>query len=260
LAGEVRLEKQGRIGYVIFDHEARRNAISAKMWQDIPAVAKQADSDPDIRVVILRGAGDVAFVSGADISEFEERRSGEKAREYDADNGRAFLALSRIEKPVLAMIHGFCVGGGVALALTADMRYAADDARMGIPAAKLGLGYGMAGIETLAQLVGYSHAKEIFFTAKRFDAKEALRLGLVNEVFPKAELEREVTQIAEMIADNAPLTVRSVKLAVRELGRAPQDRKLPLVEQAIAACYASEDYKEGVSAFLEKRRARFSGK
>jgi enoyl-CoA hydratase/carnithine racemase len=260
LAGQVRLDKHGKLAFIVFDHQERRNAITAQMWRDIVPVAQEVADDPEIRVAILRGAGDVAFVAGADISEFGETRTGDSAETYDADNGRAFLALASLDKPLLAMIHGFCIGGGVAIALTADMRYGADDTRMGIPAARLGLGYSMAGIENLAQLVGYSRAKEIFFTTKRFRAEEALRMGLLNAVFPKAELEAEVVKIAEMIADNAPLTIKAAKLAVRELQRPPDKRNHQRVSDAIQACYDSEDYKEGVAAFLEKRRAKFEGR
>src|SRR5689334_7467259 len=147
------------------------------MWKQIPDAANELDRDDQVRVVILRGAGDTAFVAGADISEFERRRTGDNVGDYDRDSGRAFAALSGIGKPVLAMIHGFCVGGGVALALSADLRYAADDAKLGIPAAKLGLGYSMSGIETLAHVVGFSNAKEIFFSARRYPAEVALQKG-----------------------------------------------------------------------------------
>jgi enoyl-CoA hydratase len=259
MAGRIAIEKQGALGFLIFDQPERRNAISADMWKQIPEAAAELQRDRDVRVVILRGQGDVAFVSGADISEFERTRSGDNVEDYDRDNGRAFAALTNISKPVLAMIHGFCVGGGMALALTADMRYAADDAQLGIPAAKLGLGYGMAGIDVLKNLVGSSRAMEIFFTAKRFGAEAALRMGLLNEVFPKARLESEVVAIAETIAKNAPLTVGAVKLTVRQLQRPPQERDVDAVKRAIAACYASEDYKEGVAAFLQKRAPAFKG-
>jgi enoyl-CoA hydratase/carnithine racemase len=260
VAGRITIERQGRLGFLIFDQPERRNAISLEMWKQIPEAANELDRDDQVRVVILRGAGETAFVAGADISEFERSRSGDNVADYDRDSGRAFAALSGIGKPVLAMIHGFCVGGGVALALSADLRYAADDARLGIPAARLGLGYNMPGIETLGRLVGYSNAMQIFFTAKRFPAEVALRMGLVNEVFPKDRLEAEVTAIAETIAKNAPLTIRSVKLAVRQLQRAPADRDLEAVNRAITACYASGDYKEGVAAFLQKRDPRFEGR
>jgi enoyl-CoA hydratase len=261
MAGSIRVEREGHIGWLIFDHLERRNAITVEMWREIPVAARQLATDSDVRVVVLRGAGDVAFVAGADISEFERARSGgESSEEYDQHNQAAYEAISSIEKPVIAMIHGFCIGGGLALALTADMRYAADDVRMGIPAARLGLGYGFAGIETLVRLLGYSRTKEIMFTAKRFEASEALRMGLVNAVFPKQDLEREVRKLADTIADNAPLTLKAAKLAVRALEEAEAHRDEHAVKRAIDACYTSEDYKEGVAAFLGKRSPRFQGR
>jgi enoyl-CoA hydratase/carnithine racemase len=260
MAGRISIERQGALGFLIFDYPERRNAISSEMWQAIPAAAQELDQDDGVRVVILRGAGDTAFVAGADISEFERTRTGGDAKDYDRENARAFAALAGIGKPVLAMIHGFCVGGGVAIALTADMRYAADDVQMGIPAARLGLGYGMGGVETLSHLVGFSTALEIFFTAKRFRADDALRMGLLNAVYPKAQLESEVLAIAEGIAKNAPLTIRAAKLAVRQLQRPHAARDTAAVGAAVAACYQSDDYKEGVAAFLQKRAPAFKGR
>lgn len=260
MGGRVRIEREGAIGWVIFDHPERRNAISVEMWQDIPEVAAELDGDPDVRVVVLRGVGEVAFVSGADISEFEERRTGDAADAYDQQNSRAFAALANIRKPVLAMIHGFCVGGGVALSLTADVRYAADDAVFAIPAARLGLGYNMGGLEVLSNVVGFSVAKEIFFTAKRFRADEALGMRLVNRVLPKAELEGFVREEALRIAENAPLTLQSVKQIVGELARPAAERDVDAVRDGIRTCMESDDYREGMRAFLEKRRPRFSGR
>lgn len=260
MPGEVRIEKGDGLGWIIFDQIARRNAITNDMWKRIPVVAKELDEDPEVRVVILRGAGDVAFVSGADISEFDELRSGNAARSYDEDNGNAFAALSNIRKPTIAMIHGFCVGGGCAISLTADLRYCAEDGVFGIPAARLGLGYMTGGLETLERIVGVSSAKEIFFTGRRFNAEEALRLGLVSEVLPKAELEEHVRKVARGIAANAPLTLRSAKLSFREIGKPPEARDHAALRESIVACYESADYSEGVRAFLEKRRPEFQGK
>lgn len=260
MGGQVRTEQHGPLGWIIFDHPERRNAISGVMWRAIPECVQALEQDPAVRVVIMRGAGEVAFVSGADISEFEQSRSGVGAEQYDADNARAIGALALCAKPVLALIHGFCVGGGCALALAADVRYAADDAMFAIPAARLGLGYGAGGLEMLERTVGVAAAKEIFFTARRFRADEALRMGLVNRVVPKAELDAYVHQTAELIAANAPLTIRSAKLVLRELGRDPAQRDHDGIADSIRVCYESADYAEGVRAFLEKRRPNFTGR
>jgi enoyl-CoA hydratase len=260
MAGRVRYERDGALAWIVFDHPERRNAISAAMWAEIPDVAARAEADPGVRCVVLRGAGEEAFVSGADISEFQANRSGVGAEAYDRANARAFAALASIRCPVLAMIHGYCVGGGAALSLTADLRYGADDAVFAIPAARLGLGYTPAGIEALVNVVGLPAAKEIFFTARRFRADEALRIGLLNQVVAKAELEAHVRKVAEGIAENAPLTLRAAKLAFGELVKPESQRAPAAVFEAIAACYESEDYREGVRAFLEKRRPRFGGR
>jgi enoyl-CoA hydratase/carnithine racemase len=244
---------------LIFDQIERRNAINTAMWAAIPAAVAELDDDPEVRVIVLRGAGDVAFVSGADISEFEESRNAERAADYAALNDRAYAALAGAAKPVVAMIHGFCVGGGTAIAINADMRYAADDATFGIPAARLGLGYESDGIERLAQLVGRSTAAEMLFSARHYGAAEAQRVGLINAVVPKRELEAFVREAAATIAANAPLSLRSAKLILRELGRPPQLRDERRIAESIQTCLASADYREGVQAFLDKRPAKFRG-
>jgi enoyl-CoA hydratase len=260
MSGRVATYKDGAIGWLVFEHPERHNAISIGMWRAIPEAMRELGGDAEVRVIVMRGAGEEAFVSGADISEFEESRSGENVGSYEASTLEAFSAIASCEKPVIAMIFGYCIGGGVALSLNADMRYAAEDALFAIPAARLGLGYPVAGIETIMQIAGPSFTKELVFSARRFSAPEALSRGLVNEVRPKAELDGFVRGIAAQIAENAPLTLRAVKLAVRELGKVPELRDDAALEEAVKACFESEDYAEGARAFLQKRRPRFEGR
>jgi enoyl-CoA hydratase/carnithine racemase len=255
------VEAADGIARVTFNNPAKRNALSHEIRAALPKVLRALQDDGDVRVVVITGAGSEAFVSGADISEFGQQRTSPEARaEYDraaAESGRAWLTL---EKPILAMIRGFCMGGGLLTALQADIRIASDDARFGVPAARLGLGYGFGGVDALAQVVGASWAAEILFSARRLSAAEALQIGLVNRVVPGERLEAEVSELAQAIRDNAPLTVAACKAALREWRREPERRDLPRVAAQVEACFRSEDYREGQRAFAEKRRPRFSGR
>jgi enoyl-CoA hydratase/carnithine racemase len=260
MPGQILVEREGSVATVVFDHPERRNAVTGEMWRALPRIARELNEDENVRVVVMRGIDEVAFVSGADISQFEEERSGKRASSYESENADAFEALSAIRKPVIALIHGFCIGGGCAIALTADLRYCADDATFAIPAARLGLGYGAAGIANLIRVVGEPRAKEIFMTARRFDAREAEAMGLVNRMLPKAELDSFVMKVVETISENAPLTLRSAKTSFIDLARPESARKPDEVHATIRDCFRSDDYAEGVRAFLEKRRPAFRGR
>lgn len=261
VSGEVHTLRDGPVGTIVLDHPERHNAISADMWRGLLDAATTLGEDDSIRVVILRGAGERAFAAGADISQFGEQRSDSTANAaYDDTSGAAHAALSGMGKPLLALIHGYCIGGGLAVALSADLRIAADDARFTIPAARLGLGYGAAGIGKLVQLVGPSAAKRIMFLADRFGAEEALAMGLVNRVVPKADLDAAVREWAELLCANAPLTLRAVKAAVSEWSKPESRRDFGPIDAMVRACFDSSDYQEGVAAFMEKRTPNFTGR
>jgi enoyl-CoA hydratase len=257
---ELRLERDGDIGFVVASNPARMNAFTAGMWKAVPEVIAAAVADPAIRVIVLRGAGTRAFSAGADISEFDSARAGDAAAAYDALNDAAFRALSGCAKPIIAMIHGFCLGGGLAIALCADIRLADDVAEFAIPAAKLGLGYNARWVRPLLAAVPPAKAKEMLFTGRRFKVAEALAIGLVNTAVPSGELEATTRALAGDIAANAPLTVRAAKRTIDELVRNPQTPDLAALDAAVAACFDSEDYAEGRLAFKEKRKPRFQGR
>ena len=265
MAGRVDIVREGALAWVVFDHPERRNAMSAGMWKGLVDALRELEADEQVRVIVMRGVGESAFVSGADISQFapekgEADAGGKSDERLDPSSGNVFELVEAITKPVIAMIHGYCIGGGLALALCADMRYTAQDGVFAIPAARLGVGYGFAAVEQLARTVGLSAAREILMSARRYDAEEARAMGLVDRVLPKAELEGFVRDMASRIAENAPLTVRAVKLATQQIKQSPAERDLEAVDAAIRDCFESSDFAEGVAAFMQKRRPDFSGR
>jgi enoyl-CoA hydratase len=252
--------KEGAIGWMLFNNPARHNAVSVEMWEAVPQILAEFVGDDIVRVVVVAGVGGKAFISGADISEFGEKRGSREATlAYNALVEKASDAILACAKPTIAMIQGYCIGGGLAISLCCDLRFASDSSRFGVPAAKLGLGYAYPGIERLADIVGPAFAKEIFFTARQFDAGEAREMGLVNRVTPAAELETYVKSCAATIAGNAPLTIAAVKLCVGEYLKEPAKRDLTACRAAVDACFASADYLEGRTAFMEKRKPIFRG-
>jgi enoyl-CoA hydratase/carnithine racemase len=249
------------IARVTFNNPEKRNALSIEIRTALPGLLGHLQADDDVRVVVITGAGEKAFVSGADISEFGDRRTTPEARaEYDRSAAESAHAWTSLEKPIIAMIRGFCIGGGLLTALQADIRIASDDSQFGVPAARLGLGYGYGGVAALTALVGPAFTAEILFSARRLSAAEALGCGLVNRVVSVADLENEVMTLARAITENAPLTVAACKAAIRETGRAPDRRDLERVAAMVEACFLSDDYREGQQAFAEKRRPRFTGR
>jgi enoyl-CoA hydratase len=254
------VEVAGSVATVTFNNPARRNALTAQMRAALPGVLTALNADGDVRVVVATGAGEAAFMSGADISEFAAQRTAPADRAA-FDRGQAALAeaWAMLDKPVIAMIRGYCLGGGLLTALQADIRIASDDSQFGIPAARLGLGYAFSGVTGLMTLVGPAKAAEILFSARRFSAAEALQMGLVNQVVPGAALHETVYGLASAIAGNAPLTVAAVKAAIREASRPAQERDLARVNAMVEACFRSADYLEGQRAFAEKRPPSFTG-
>ncbi len=248
------------VGTITFNNPERHNAVSLDMWETTAGILESFRTDDAVRVVVLTGAGGKAFVSGADISKFEtERGTQEATARYNAAVERLYGTIHRFPKPTIAMIRGYCIGGGLGLAIACDLRICTEASRFALPAAKLGLGYGYNGLKRFVDTIGPAFTKEIFFTAKQYSAAEALRMGLVNRVVADGELEATVRDYAETIAGNAPLTVAATKAIVTQALEDESPRDLATCDAMVQRCFTSRDYQEGRKAFMEKRKPAFTG-
>jgi enoyl-CoA hydratase/carnithine racemase len=260
-AGKLTVEKRGAAGWIVFDQPEKRNAINGAMWRAIPEAMARFDADPEVRCVAFRGAGNEAFAAGADISEFETIRSGQAAvGEYDGLLDRVLHSIQDSRKPSVALIHGFCMGGGLEVALACDLRYCGNSAQFAIPAAKLGLAYSVEGHKRLLETVGHARAREFMFLGRRYGPEEALVMGLVHRVLPDAELEGYVDGVIATLLANAPLAIANTKTILEEYVKSSGAADQARMQAAIERCARSEDYKEGRRAFMQKRKPQFKGR
>ena len=258
---ELITRRAGAVATVLFSNPEKLNAVTFDMWNAVPATLAALDADPAVRVVVIAGDGDKAFISGADISQFEKLRGTAEAQtEYNKAVEQAYLAPMNCSKPVIARIRGICIGGGLGFAAACDLRICAHDTVFRMPAARLGLGYSPAGVRRFMNVIGAANTSDIFFTARKFDAAEALRMGFVSQVVPAGQLERVVAEICERIAENAPLTVAAAKFAVQLALKDPAERDMAKAVTMVETCFASADHTEGRKAFMEKRKPRFGGR
>ena len=258
---DILVHRNGPVGTVVISNVDKFNAMTTQMWRALPQRIAELDADPAIHAIVLVGDGDKAFVSGADISQFGAERGDAASQQVYGDAvDAAYMAPVRASKPVIAQIRGICMGGGLGLAAACDIRICSDDARFRMPAGRLGLGYKPAGVHRFVALIGVQNSFDIFLSARVFDAAEALRIGFVSRVVPVAQLEEQVQALAAAIADNAPLTAHAVKLSINSFIGEGADGDAAAAQAAADACNASEDYREGVLAFEQKRRPVFTGR
>jgi enoyl-CoA hydratase len=249
------------VGVITFNNPDKRNALSIEMWDGLGLALIELRDDPDVRVVIMTGAGDKAFMSGADISQFEKNRHNAQAsEEYGKRSDAQRALLAHYPKPTIACIRGFCLGGGMQIAMLSDIRIAAENSQFGIPAAKLGIAYGYEGLNHLVSLVGPSWARLLLYTGMRIDSAEALRIGLVDRIIPDDQLWDATSEIAHTISGNAPLAVQAAKITIAQVLRDPDQRDMAAIKAIGTACMDSEDFREGRRAFMDKRKPRFTGR
>jgi len=257
--GRLLVEKRGATGWLVFENPAKRNALNAAMWRGIPEALAQFESDPRVRCVVLRGSGTQAFTAGADISDFDNIRAQRPTGKYESFMDQVLDAIQGSSKPSIAMIHGFCFGGGLELALACDLRYCGTSAQFAIPAAKLGVGYNVEGHKRLLETVGHARAREIMFLGRRYDADEAVRMGLVNRAMPDAELESFVEEALRTLSENAPLSIANSKTIIEEFVKASGEPDHARMKASIERARNSSDLQEGRRAFAEKRKPNFRG-
>jgi enoyl-CoA hydratase/carnithine racemase len=258
---ELLITKNAAVGTIMISNPNKMNAMSVQMWMDLPKAIRAFDADPEVRVIVITGQGEKAFVSGADISQFDTLRSSPQTqKDYEDAVADSMIAPLECSKPIIAKIRGFCFGGGLGLAAACDIRICSDNSSFRMPAARLGLGYGHTGIKRFTDVIGLANATDIFVTARRFDAADALRMGFVSRVCSAEEMDAVVDQYTQAIADNAPLTVAASKFIVRTVCAHPSEQDIPRAEEMVKICFASEDFKEGRAAFMEKRPAKFKGR
>lgn len=259
--GKMLAARDDGVGLITFNQPEKRNAMSMEMWTGLGEILDEFGADSGVSVVVLTGAGDKAFVSGADISQFEKNRnSAESQAEYDRATSAGRDKFHAFQKPIIARIRGYCMGGGLAIAMAADLRIASAGSQFGIPAARLSIAYAPESVKRLIDLVGPAHARMILYTAKRIDAAEAERIGLINRMTTEEALDDVVLDIARTIADNAPLSVAASKLTINEMLKDESQRDMDAVRRMSEICFNSADYKEGRTAFMEKRQPRFVGR